>query len=102
MGLLLNWSVIFVIRLYCPTWTKSQAFKFVSIEHNVHILSPLVDAGKIILEYLTVKNAELEKDGEPRNQVPEEGWHEILHILLNLAFRVTFFKIIQGNMIKTA
>ena len=34
--------------------------------------------------------SESEKDGEPRNQVPEEGfkseegWQEILHILLNL------------------
>ena len=37
--------------------------------------------------------AESEKDGEPRNQVPEEGlkseesWHEILHMLLNF-FRI--------------
>ena len=38
-------------------------------------------------------DAESEKDGGPRNQVPEEGflseegWHEILHLLLNF-FRI--------------
>ena len=40
------------------------------------------------LFYIYVRSAEAEKDGEPRNQVPEEGskseegWHEILSCCL--------------------
>ena len=56
--------------------------------------------------------AESEKDGEPRNQVPEEGFeseeglHEIFNSLPNIfrieLFRVELCKIIQESVIKSA
>ena len=64
---------------------QSEAFRLFWSSYNnnesLHTLVPCLDC------------TESKKDGEPRNQVPEEGfkseegWLEILHILLSL-FRI--------------
>ena len=56
---------------------------------------------------LIYPKSESEKDGEPRKQVPEEGWYETLNIshnswmqfLQNLAFFNKCCKVIHGKII---